>query len=209
MQQNDSHIGIIEDDADIRQLLQLVLDGSPGFTCQQVYGSVEDGVPALLENPVDILLMDIDLPQKTGIEGVQWLKKEHFPGQIIMLTVHEDQEAVFDSLCAGAIGYLVKGTPPVQLLAALEEAKSGGSPMSPSIARQVVRSFHRPGPSPLSEREQEVLRLLAQGENYRTISERIFISRNTVKTHIKNIYEKLQVHTRAEAIGKALNDRLL
>lgn len=200
---------IIEDDADIRHLMQLIVDGSPGFACQRVYASVEAGVPALLADPVDVVLMDIDLGQMTGIEGVGWLNKENFPGSVIMLTVHEDDEAVFDSICAGAVGYLVKGLPPVRLLTAIEEAHGGGSPMSASIARRVVRSFHAEKPNPLSEREKEVLKLLCDGENYRTIAGALFVSTNTVKAHIKNIYEKLQVHNRAEAVGKALKDRLV
>lgn len=206
----DIQVAIIEDDADIRQLLQLLINGSPGFTCQRTYSSVEEGVPALLEQPSDLLLMDIDLPQQSGIQGVQQLRAGKFSGQIIMLTVHEDEEAIFNSLCAGAVGYLVKGLPPVQLLDALTEAHAGGAPMSTAIARKVVQSFRpRPLEEPLSKREQEVLQLLAKGENYRTIAAQLFISANTVKSHIKNIYEKLQVHTRAEAINKAINDRLL
>ena len=200
---------IIEDDPDIRQLMQLIVDGSPGFACQQVFPSVEEGVPALLADPANVVLMDIDLLQLSGIEGVRWLKKEKFPGNIIMLTVHEDDEAVFDSLCAGAVGYLVKGLPPVKLLAAIQEAYEGGSPMSASIARRVVRSFQVEQSNPLSEREREVLKLLCDGENYRSIAEAIYVSTNTVKAHIKNIYEKLQVHTRAEAVGKALKQRLV
>ncbi len=202
-------VALVEDDPDIRQLMQLVIDGSPGFSCQQVFSSVEEGVPALLASPPDVVLMDINLPQLSGIEGVQWLQREGFGGNIIMLTIHEDDESVFDSLCAGAVGYLVKGLPPVQLLAAIEEAQAGGSPMSATIARRVVRSFQAKPANPLSEREQEVLGLLCEGENYRTIAEALFISTNTVKAHIKNIYEKLQVHTRAEAVSKALRDRLI
>ncbi|MEO1712413.1 MAG: response regulator transcription factor [Bacteroidota bacterium] len=204
-----TEIGIIEDDPQIRQLMQMLLDATPGFQCTRTFGSVEEGVPAFLKQPVPFLLMDIDLPGQSGIEGIQWLKKEHYPGHMIMLTIHEDQEAVFDSLCAGAIGYLVKGLPPVQLIAALEEAVQGGAPMSPEIARRVVTHFHRDPATTLTTREQEILRLLSHGENYRSIAEQLFISRNTVKTHIKNIYEKLQVNTRAEAIGKAIKNRLV
>lgn len=202
-------VALIEDDADIRQLLQVLIDGSPGLSCSRTFAGVEEGVPALLANPADVLLMDIDLPQLSGIEGVKWLKKEGYRGVIVMLTIHEDDAAVFDSLCAGAVGYLVKGLPPVQLLAAIQEAHGGGAPMSAHIARKVVRSFQTTTTSPLSEREQEVLQLLCEGENYRSIAKALFISANTVKAHIKNIYEKLQVHTRAEAVKKALQDRLV
>ena len=207
--QTSIQVAIIEDDPDIRQLMQLIVDGSPGFICRQAYDSVESGVPALLAKPVDVVLMDIDLLKLSGIEGLKWLRKEKFPGNTIMLTIHEDDDAVFDSLCAGAVGYLVKGLPPVKLLSAIQEAHEGGSPMTANIARRVVQSFRVKESSPLSEREREVLKLLCEGENYRTISEALFISTNTVKAHIKNIYEKLQVHTRAEAVGKALRERLV
>jgi DNA-binding NarL/FixJ family response regulator len=203
-------VAIIEDDHDIRQLMQLIVDGSPGFFCKQVYEGCKTGVPALIEDPVDIVLMDIDMPEMSGIDGVAWLKEELPKVNVIMLTVHEDNEAVFDSLCAGAVGYLVKGLPPVDLLRAIEEAHQGGSPMSPAIARKVVRSFQpRVTTDPLSGREKEILKLLCDGENYKTIATSLFISTNTVKAHIKNIYEKLQVHTRAEAVGKALKQRLV
>ncbi len=203
-------VAIIEDDHDIRQLMKLIIDGSPGFICQQAYEGCNSGVPALIEDPPDVVLMDIDMPEMSGIEGVKWLKEELPKVNIIMLTVHEDNEAVFDSLCAGAIGYLVKGLPPVELLRAIEEAHKGGSPMSPTIARNVVRSFQpKVTTDPLSERERGVLKLLCEGENYKTIAASLFISTNTVKAHIKNIYEKLQVHTRAEAVSKALKQRLV
>lgn len=202
-------VAIIEDDQGIRQLMQLIVDGSPGFECQQAFEDCKSGIPALIESPPDIVLMDIDLPEMSGIVGVTWLKEKLPEVNVIMLTVHEDSDAIFDSLCAGAVGYLVKGLPPVQLLQAIEEAYNGGSPMSSSIARKVVQSFQPKVANPLSDREQDVLKLLCKGENYKTISNALFISANTVKAHIKHIYEKLQVHTRAEAVGKALKNRLV
>lgn len=202
-------VAIIEDDHDIRQLMQLIIDGSPGFSCKQAFGDCESGIPALLAENADVVLMDIDLPGMSGIEGVARLREGSPTLNIVMLTVHEDDEAVFDSLCAGAVGYLVKGLPPVQLLDAIKEAYEGGSPMSASIARRVVRSFQPILPNPLSEREKEVLKMLCEGENYKTIAEALFVSTNTVKAHIKNIYEKLQVHNRAGAVGKALKHRLV
>jgi DNA-binding NarL/FixJ family response regulator len=202
-------VAIIEDDRDIRQLLQILIDGSPGFACRQTWESCETGIPGLVEDPPDLVLMDIDLPKMSGIEGVVKIRELLPQLAVLMLSVHEDDDAVFQSLCAGAVGYLVKGLPPVQLLDAIREASAGGSPMSPSIARKVVRSFHSGEQNPLSQREIEVLRMLCDGENYRTIADALFVSANTVKAHIKNIYEKLQVHTRAEAVGKAIKDRLL
>ncbi len=202
-------VAIIEDDADIRQLMTLLIDGSPGYSCVQSFESCEDAIPQLENSPPDLALMDVDLPQMSGIEGVKILNKVLPQLPVIMLTVHEETEIVFDALCAGAMGYLVKGLPPVRLLQAIKEAFEGGAPMSASIARKVVRSFHPGLQNPLSEREREVLKMLCDGENYKTIAAQLFISTNTVKAHIKNIYSKLHVHTRAEAVSKALQHRLV
>lgn len=202
-------VALIEDDPEIRQLMQLLIDGSPSFECKQVYADVATALADLPKHTIDVLLMDIDLPGMTGIEGVGVLKRQAFKGAIIMLSVHEDDEAVFDSLCAGAIGYLVKGLPPVQLLAAIEDAHQGGAPMSPHIARRVIQTFQRPQNHSLTNREKEVLEHLCEGENYRSIAEKLFISANTVKAHIKNIYEKLQVNTRAAAVKKAIQQKIV
>lgn len=203
-------VALIEDDQDIRSLMTILIDGSPGFSCRLAFEDCESAIPVLEKHPPDLILMDIDLPKMSGIEGVAILKKKAPDLNIVMLTVHEDTDTVFDALCAGAVGYLVKGLPPVQLLQAIEEAYQGGAPMSPAIARKVINSFHRKSTSdPLSNREREVLKMLCEGENYKTIAESLYISSNTVKSHIKNIYAKLHVHTRAEAVSKALKDRLI
>ena len=202
-------VAIVEDDTQIRQLLQLIIDGSPGFSCTQTFEDCEMAIPALESTPPDLLLMDVDLPKMSGIEGVQLLRKKMPDLSIVMLTIHEDDETVFKALCAGAVGYLVKGLPPVQLLQAIKEAAAGGAPMSPSVAIKVVRYFHPERPNPLSGREMEVLKMLCAGENYRTIAEALFISTNTVKAHIKHIYTKLHVNTRAEAVSKAIRDRMV
>ncbi|MEZ4688034.1 MAG: response regulator transcription factor [Bacteroidia bacterium] len=128
---------------------------------------------------------------------------------VLMLTVHEDDSTLFDALCAGASGYLLKEMRPADVFEAIAEARRGGAPMSPRIARRVVRAFHAPVESPLSEREREVLKLLCDGENYKTIADKLFISSNTVKAHIKHIYQKLEVNSRAEAVSKAHRDRLV
>ena len=204
-------IAIIEDDPDIRQLLRILLNSSPEYVCQQVYPSCEMGIPALQESPPDILLMDIDLPGISGIEGVKKLRTKLPELNIIMLTVHEDDEAVFAALCAGAIGYLVKGLPPVQLLTAIDQAYAGGAPMSPGIARRIVQSF-RPQSTlseDLSAREREVLTHLCEGDNYSTIAQKLFISGNTVRSHIKSIYRKLEVNSRAAAVLKANREGLI
>lgn len=202
-------VAIIEDDARIRQLLQLIVDGSPGFSCTQDYDSCEQAIIALAERTPDILLLDIDLPGISGIEALPKLKTDMPSLTVVMLTVHEDDEAVFQALCAGADGYLIKGIPPDQLLVAIKEAYNGGAPMSSSIARKVVRHFHQDRQHQLSKREVEVLKLLCNGENYRTIAEQLFISSNTVKAHIKKIYHKLHVNNRAEAVAKAIQKRIV
>ncbi len=202
-------VAIIEDDPKIRQLLQLIIDGSPGFYCQQVFEDCTLALPELEKNCPDLLLLDVDLPKMSGIEGMRLIKAVAPKLPIVMLTIHEDDETIFEALCAGAVGYLVKGLPPTQLLRAIQEAHAGGAPMSSSIARKVVQHFHRAPQEQLSTREKEVLRLLCAGENYRTIAEQLFISTNTVKAHIKKIYAKLHVHTRAEAVAKAIQKKII
>lgn len=204
------HTALVEDDAEIRQLLQLIVDNSPGFSCQYAFPDAEQALAALPDIHVDVVLMDIELPGMTGIECVGKLKTISPETDVIMLSVRAEDDAIFDSLCAGASGYLVKETPPAALLDAIRECFNGGSPMSAQIARRVVRSFHRPQqPSPLSDRETEVLRMLCDGANYKSIAEALFVSANTVKAHIKNIYKKLHVHSRGEAVSKAHRDGLI
>jgi DNA-binding NarL/FixJ family response regulator len=206
----DIHIALVEDDPEIRQLLLVLLNGSPGLSCSLVFEDAESSLEEIISFQPDVVLMDIQLPGMSGIEAVKALTARRPELTILMLTVQMDDDSVFQSLCAGASGYLLKATPPAQLLAAIQEAKAGGSPMSPSIARRVIRSFHQPKvESPLSEREREVLRRLCDGETYRSIAEALFVSSNTVKAHIKNIYRKLHVHTRAEAVRRAIGDGLV
>jgi DNA-binding NarL/FixJ family response regulator len=205
----DIAVAIIEDDPEIRQLFTLLIDSSPGYRCKHSYEQAEDALKGINKGAVDIALMDIDLPGMSGIACTKLLRVIDPEVEVVMLTVHEDEQAIFDSLCAGACGYLLKETPPVQVLEAIQDAFAGGAPMSADIARRVVRSFRGPVDSPLSERELEVLRMLCRGDNYKMIAEAIFVSPNTVKAHIKNIYKKLQVNSRAEAVTKAYKDRLI
>ncbi|MEL6671052.1 MAG: response regulator transcription factor [Bacteroidota bacterium] len=203
-------VAIVEDDAEIRQLFGLLLDNSPGYQCVAQYADAESALDQLEVAEVDVVLMDIDLPGVSGIQCTEKLKQESPELNIIMLTVHEDDAALFDSLCAGATGYILKETSPVQILEDIRTAHQGGSPMSSAIARRVIQTFHQPQKaSPLSERETEVLTYLVEGQNYRTIAEALFVSPNTIKAHIKNIYRKLEVSTRAEAVSKAHKDRLI
>lgn len=210
MQSDTIHTAIVEDDPEIRQLLQMIVDASPGFSCKYAYPDAEKAVADLPGKAVHIVLMDIELPGISGIECVRILREKGQDMDFLMLSVLEDDEAIFNSLCAGASGYLVKETPPVQLLEAIRDCYAGGSPMSAGIARKVIKSFHRqPAPDLLSERETEVLRMLCDGANYKSIAEKLCVSSNTIKAHIKHIYTKLQVHTRAEAVTRALKDNLI
>ncbi len=201
---------VLEDDPRIRDLLQQILDEAPGFSCPTVYACGEDLLRGIPIRKDAIYLMDIDLgPGIDGIETLRRVRELEPEARVVMLTVHEDSDSVFRALCAGAIGYLVKGISPNRLIAALEEAAADGAPMSPHIARRVVSTFHLGPKNPLTTREREILRLLCAGESYRVVAERLFISGHTVRSHIKNIYQKLHVHSRAEAVVKAIKDRLV
>lgn len=205
----DISVAIVEDDSEIRELLETLIDRSPGFNCKLVFRDCESAFEPIKDNLPMVVLMDIGLPGMSGIEGIKQLK-EAIPGtDFIMLTVRDDDEAIFQSLCAGATGYLLKDTPPPRLLAAIQEVHAGGSPMSPSIARIITHSFQPQSPSPLSERETVILGKLCEGHNYSVIAEELFISGHTVRAHIKNIYTKLHVNSRAEMVKKALHDKLI
>lgn len=209
MSHKNIYVAIVEDDSEIRQLFTLLINSSPGFVCEHSFEDAESALKNIKKGAVDVILMDIDLPGISGIECSRKMRAIDDRIDIVMLTIHEDDDAVFDSLCAGAGGYLLKETPPADVLAAIKEAYEGGSPMSASIARRVIHSFHAPVQSPLSERETEVLKMLCKGENYKTIADAIFVSTNTVKAHIKSIYRKLHVNSRGEAVSKAYKDRLV
>jgi len=209
-QQETIRIAVVEDDKTVREGLQMLLNGSPGFSCVATYGNGEDAVADLPAVLPDVALMDINLPGISGIECILALKEQKVPIQFIMLTVFEDTDDIFHSLSAGANGYLLKQTPPVKLLEAIQDVYRGGSPMSGEIARKVVQSFQHPLPdyaaaNGLTKREDEILGYLVKGYFYKEIAVELFISVETVRTHIRNIYEKLQVRTRSEAILKYLS----
>ena len=203
------NVSLIEDDADIRRGLALLLNNTPGFRCAAAYGDCECALRALPENPPEVLLMDIQLPGMSGIEGVRRLKKILPALDIIMLTIHEDDKRVFASLCAGACGYLVKTTPPAKILAAIREVHGGGAPMSANIARLVIQSFQTSSTPNLSPREQEILALLCQGGSYKMIADALYLSKGTVHSHLKKIYKKLEVNSMTEAVAKAHQERLV
>ncbi len=208
MQTQNIHIAIVEDDNEIRQTLNLIIDGSAGFSCKYAFPDGESALASIGNLPLDIVLMDIDLPGKSGITVTRQIKRENPELDIIMLTVQSDDGSIFESLCAGASGYLLKDTSPAELLVHIREVYNGGAPMSSSIARRIINSF-RVIDNPLSDRETEILKMLSKGLNYKEIAKEVFLSPHTVKTHIKNIYSKLHVGNRAEAIYKALKQKLI
>lgn len=197
-------ICIVEDDALILKSLQQVLNNAEGFTVTGTFFSAEAALENLKDHQPDVLLLDIDLPGISGIEAISKIKKLQPELNIVMLTVHEESQLVFSALRKGAVGYLVKGSTSKFLLQGIQEVFEGGAPMSPSIARQVIASFTPQTKSALTERELEVLQKLSNGTNNKQIAEDLFVSPNTIKAHIKNIYKKLHVNSRAEAVSKAI-----
>jgi len=202
-------VSIVEDNEQLRNTLSRVINRVDGFKCVSTYGSAEAALEALPADKPEVVLMDINLPGMNGVECVRKLKQVALQIQIVMLTVYEDTENIFNALAAGASGYLLKRTSSAELLESLREVHRGGSPMTAHIARKVVLSFQRPTSATettedLSPREKEVLDCLSQGFLYKEIAEKLGISYETVHTYIRRIYEKLQVRTRTEAVAKFL-----
>lgn len=203
-------VGIIEDDDELREGLKVLIAGTSDFTCVGAYADCETAIQNLENDLPDVMLMDIELPGMSGVEGVKVIKKELPDTEIIMLTIHEDNKSVFDSLRNGASGYLVKNVEPAELINAIKEVYEGGSPMSMQVARMVTSSFHKkPPPYPLSKREREVLEKLCVGKSYQAIANELFIAKSTVKFHIKNIYRLLHVANKGAAIARAKDDRIV
>ncbi len=208
-----TNISIVEDNEKLRTTLAKVIDRAEGFRCVSHYGSAEAALENLPVVKPDVVLMDINLPGINGVECVRKLKPLLPKTQVMMLTVYEDTDNIFNALAAGASGYMLKRTPAKELIEAIHEVLRGGSPMTTHIARKVVLSFQQSAAasaktanelSELSEREQQVLDLLSQGLIYKEIAEKLQISYETVHTYIRRIYEKLQVRTRTEAVAKFL-----
>jgi DNA-binding NarL/FixJ family response regulator len=202
-------VSLVEDNDQLRGTLARVIARAEGFQCLGQYATAEAALEALPKDPPNVVLMDINLPGMNGVECVRRLKQVAPKTQVIMLTAYEDTDNIFNSLAAGAGGYLLKRTSSAELLVAIRDVQIGGSPMTTHIARKVVQSFQKAGPSPhatenLAPREQEVLDYLSQGLMYKEIAEKLGISFETVRTHIRRIYEKLQVRTRTEAVSKFL-----
>jgi DNA-binding NarL/FixJ family response regulator len=192
---------IIEDDPEIRDQLARILSRAAGFSCSGTYRDCESALAQLGRHRPDVVLMDIGLPGMSGIQGVAAVKERWPEIEVVMLTVHDEDGLIFESLRGGASGFLLKGISPEKLLCALREVHEGGAPMSMSIARRVAESFHvKPPAEPLTGREQEVLNRLRDGQSYQTIADALFIARSTVKFHIKNIYRKLHITNKYEAM---------
>ena len=199
-------VGIIEDEKEIRENLKKLINGSEGFICTHIYSNAEDAIKNIPGADLDVVLTDINLPAKSGIDCVVELKPKCPKTHFLICTSFEDTETVFKALKAGATGYLIKTTQPSKLLDAIVEVYNGGSPMSSHIARKVVMSFKETEINPelekLSTREKEILSYLSKGLRYKEIADKIFLSTETVRTHIRNIYNKLQVNTRTDALNK-------
>jgi len=201
---------IVEDNQTIREGLALLLESSPGLECPAAYESCEDMLAEVESVMPDLILMDIGLPGMDGIAGIRKVRGILPDVLVLMLTVYEDNEKIFDALCAGASGYLVKNTKPARLVEAIAEALGGGSPMSAHIARKVVGFFNSSGKLEaiddvkITEREREILTELSRGSSYAQVGDTLFISVDTVRYHIRNIYRKMQVHSQSEAVAKAL-----
>ena len=207
-------VAIIEDDRIMREGLGMLIGGTPGYRCIGTYRSIENALAADLQIRPDVVLLDIDLPGISGSDGVHVLKQKFPAVQVVMLTVYADQDRVFQSICNGACGYLLKETPPAKLLESISEAHQGGAPMSPEIARKVVSVFQKTGPpakadTPLTAKEVRLLQLLADGFGYEGAAQNMNISVNTVRNYIRSIYEKLHVHSKSEAVSKAFRNRII
>jgi DNA-binding NarL/FixJ family response regulator len=207
-------VAIVEDDVTTRDGLAALIEGTPGYRCVGRYGSVEELLRRPLDRPANVLLLDVNLPGISGAEGVRLIRERWPSTDVLMLTVYADEDKIFESICNGAVGYLLKKTPPARLIDAIREAATGGAPMSPEIARKVVTLFRK---TPAAERPAEaltaqelrLLQLLADGHSYQAAAERLAISLNTVRSYIRNVYDKLHVHSKSEAVSKALRSGLI
>ena len=212
-QKSVTKVVIIEDLRDIREGLAALLNGTEGYKCVGKFGSMEEALRNIHRDLPDVVLSDIGLPGMDGIEGVGILKEKYPEMTILMLSVYNDNERIFDALCAGASGYLLKKTPPSRIVESLNEAVNGGAPMSPEVARRVITLFRDVRPPEradydLTPHETRLLKLLVDGHTKKTAALEVGVSVNTVSFHLKRVYEKLQVHSKSEAVAKALRNRI-
>lgn len=207
-------VAVIEDQPEIRRGLEVLINGTPGYRCTGVFGSMEEALRGLSGHCPRVALVDIGLPGMSGIEGIPLLRERCAETTVLVLTVYSDDDRIFGAICAGASGYLLKKTPPAKLLECLREAMEGGAPMSPEVARRVVSLFNRVRPvqkadCDLTPHEVRLLQLLAEGHNYKTAATELNVSPNTIAFHMKHIYEKLHVHSKSEAVAKALRSGIV
>lgn len=207
-------VAVVEDTHDIRESLRVLINGSDGFRCVGSYHLAEEALARIEAAAPEVVLMDLGLPKMSGIEAIQLLKARFPQLLILVLTIYDDDERIFKSLCAGACGYLLKKTPPAKLLEGIAEAVKGGAPMTPEIARRVIEFFKQRQPKitpeyHLSPHESRLLKLLAEGHSYRSAAATLGVTTHAVSFHLRNIYEKLHVHSKSEAVAKALRDHLI
>ncbi|HZS09987.1 MAG TPA: response regulator transcription factor [Blastocatellia bacterium] len=207
-------VAIIEDRRDLREGLAILISGTPGYRCTGGFRSMEEALPRIGHEPPHVALVDIGLPGISGIEGIRLLRERHPTLALLVLSVYDDDERIFEALCAGASGYLLKHTAPARLLECLREVVSGGAPMSPEVARRVLKIFREIRPPEradchLTAHEKRLLKLLVEGQNFKAIAPQLGVTVHAISFHMRRIYEKLQVHSKSEAVAKALRDRLV
>lgn len=207
-------VTLIEDERDVREGLTVLINGSPGFRCIDSFRTMEDALHSIGQRIPDVVLTDIGLPGMSGIEGTKIIKEQYPNLPVVALTVYDDDEDIFAALCAGASGYLLKNTTPVRLLESLKEVASGGAPMSPTVAHRVIKLFREFRPAEtathdLTGQETQLLKLIIDGHTYKTAATKLDITVRTVSFHLQNVYQKLQVHSKSEAVAKALREHLV
>lgn len=205
----DIRVTIIEDDDTIREGYAYLIASSPGYVVVSTYNSYETAIKKLVADAPDVLLLDVELPGTNGIDAIPKIKKLLPELHVLILTVYEQDTLIFRALGNGAAGYLTKNTPPAKIMTAISEVVEGGGPMSAHIARMVIQSFQRAESSPLTRRETEVLEQIATGKSRKRVADELFIDLETVKSHIKNIYLKLDVHSKADAIKTARDNKFI
>jgi DNA-binding NarL/FixJ family response regulator len=207
-------VGVIEDQPEIREGLAALIGGTPGYRCTGAFQSMEDALATIDQRQPMVALVDLGLPGMSGIEGIRTLKARFPQLLVLVLTIYDDDGRIFDAICAGACGYLLKKTAPARLLESIKEVADGGAPMSPEVARRVIDLFRDIRPPAhadyhLTPHEARLLKLLVDGYNYKSAAEELHVSVNTISFHMRRVYEKLQVHSKSEAVAKALRQRLI